>query len=49
MMPRSDLSSPTASRPSARNSIVDLVVQRVLTGTLLALAASLIAVALHLA
>jgi hypothetical protein len=32
-----------------RNSVVDLVVQRVLTGTLLALAASLIAVALHLA
>jgi hypothetical protein len=36
-------------RASARNRDVDLIVQRVLTGTLLALAASLVAVALHLA
>jgi hypothetical protein len=39
----------TPPSSSSRNSVVDLVVQRVLTGTLLALAASLIAVALHLA
>jgi hypothetical protein len=36
-------------RTHSRNQRADLYVQRVLTGTLLALAASLVAVAVHLA